>query len=238
MSLFDLFYRDEVGSSNPRIAASGTVNELESLTARLSAWLLVEHNEDGTHNVVPSGFAFVPIGAVMLWSTATAPSKWLICDGSQVSRTTYQGLFQIVGTTYGTGDGSTTFTLPDFRQKFPLGKAAAGTGATLGSTGGTIDHGHSLSGVSFSGSMSGTTNTQGLHDHGGHTGFDDTLPQLRSFTADLNSTPCEPHMHPISADGAHAHTVSGSVSGTTGAGTSGSANPPFLSINYIILAGI
>ena len=53
-------------------------------------------------------------------------------------------MFAILGTTYGVGDGSTTFNLPNLQQRFPLGKAASGTGSTLGGTGGAIDHLHTV----------------------------------------------------------------------------------------------
>ena len=53
-----------------------------------------------------------PVGIVMFWTNSTAPSGWLVCDGSAVSRTTYADLFAVVGTTFGEGDGSTTFNLP------------------------------------------------------------------------------------------------------------------------------
>lgn len=85
-----------------------------------------------------------PVGTLAMWLTATPPTGWLILDGSAVSRTTYALLFALWGTTFGVGDGSTTFNLPDLRQRFPLGKAASGTGATLGGTGGTIDHVHAV----------------------------------------------------------------------------------------------
>lgn len=63
----------------------------------------------------------VPIGAKMLWHSTTAPEGWLICDGSAVSRTTYSALFAVIGTTYGSGNGSTTFNLPDYRDRVPVG---------------------------------------------------------------------------------------------------------------------
>jgi microcystin-dependent protein len=89
--------------------------------------------------------ARVPTGSGMIWYTATAPDGWVLCDGSAVGRVgANAGVFALLGTTYGVGDGSTTFNLPDLRQRFPLGKAAAGTGSTLAGTGGAIDHVHTV----------------------------------------------------------------------------------------------
>lgn len=78
-----------------------------------------------------------PTGSIEMFGGANAPSGWLICDGSAVSRTTYASLFSIIGTTYGTGDGSTTFNLPNFKGKVPVGLDANDTDFdTLGETGG------------------------------------------------------------------------------------------------------
>ncbi len=62
-------------------------------------------------------------GEVRMWAgpIATIPSGWLLCDGAQVARTTYSALFSAIGTIYGSGDGSTTFNLPDFRDRSPMG---------------------------------------------------------------------------------------------------------------------
>jgi len=66
--------------------------------------------------------AACPIGLVQLWPKSTAPnSSWLVCDGSAISRTTYSDLYTVIGVTYGTGDDSTTFNLPDFRARVPVG---------------------------------------------------------------------------------------------------------------------
>ncbi len=64
----------------------------------------------------------VPTGAMAIWTTTTAPTGYLLCYGQAVSRTTYAALFAVVATTYGVGDGSTTFNLPDLRGRLPLGK--------------------------------------------------------------------------------------------------------------------
>jgi microcystin-dependent protein len=68
-------------------------------------------------------------GIVQMYAGSSAPSGWLVCDGSAVSRTTYSALFTAIGTTWGVGDGSTTFNLPDMRGRSPLG-AGSGTGLT------------------------------------------------------------------------------------------------------------
>lgn len=93
---------------------------------------------------IPSSAGGVPTGSVFQWITATAPTGYLLCDGSAVSRTTYAALWDVLraGTSsspYGNGDGSTTFNLPDFRGRVPVGKNAA-TFATLGGTGGAETH--------------------------------------------------------------------------------------------------
>lgn len=66
--------------------------------------------------------ALCPIGSGMDWYTDTAPSGWLICDGRAISRTTYSALFAVLGTTFGTGNGTTTFNLPDARGRVLVGK--------------------------------------------------------------------------------------------------------------------
>lgn len=102
--------------------------------------------------------AFSP-GMIVGWSTNVAPAGWLICDGSAISRAVYANLFAVISTTYGVGDGSTTFNIPDLRQRFILGKAAAGTGSTLAGTGGNIDHTH------IGGSHSHSIGSDGAHTH-------------------------------------------------------------------------
>ena len=67
----------------------------------------------------------VPPGMLAPYAGKTAPEGWLLCDGSAVSRTTYADLFAVIGTTYGAGNGSTTFALPDLR-----GRVAAGANAS------------------------------------------------------------------------------------------------------------
>lgn len=62
-----------------------------------------------------------PVGAIMMHGAATAPDGWLLCEGQEVSRDTYAALFAAIGETWGDGDGATTFNLPDFRYRSPMG---------------------------------------------------------------------------------------------------------------------
>ena len=87
-------------------------------------------NKDGVYNGEnkkflvegdASGGDTLPIGAMLPYGNTTPPENWLICDGSEVSRTTYAELFNVIGTSYGSGDGSTTFNLPDKRGRGSVG---------------------------------------------------------------------------------------------------------------------
>jgi len=89
-----------------------------------------------------------PSGAIIAYGGTSAPSGWLLCDGSAVSRTTYATLFAAIGIAYGSGDGSTTFNLPDLRGRFARGvdgtanndpdKAARTASNTGGNTGNAV----------------------------------------------------------------------------------------------------
>jgi len=85
------------------------------------------------------GYPLIPAGSIIAFAGSTAPEGWLMCDGSAVSRTTYANLWALINTTYGSGNGSTTFNVPDMRSRMPIG-AGSGTGLTartLAATGGT-----------------------------------------------------------------------------------------------------
>ncbi len=110
--------------------------------------------------------AALPAGSMTMYGGSTLPSGWLECDGSAVSRTTYAALFTAVGTTWGAGDGSTTFNLPDLRSRSPVG-AGQGSGLTnrvLGTTGGAETH------VLATAEIPAHTHTQGA-DYTGGSGF-------------------------------------------------------------------
>ena len=85
---------------------------------------------------IPLSAAAEMAASIKMWGSSTPPDGWALCNGQAVSRTTYATLFSRLGTSYGAGDGSTTFNLRDFRDKFPVG--ASGTVAA-GTTGGYAD---------------------------------------------------------------------------------------------------
>jgi microcystin-dependent protein len=70
----------------------------------------------------------IPVGTIIPYGNTTPPTAWLVCDGSELSRADYPDLFQVIGTTYGSGDGSTTFNIPDLRGREVIG---SGSGPNL-----------------------------------------------------------------------------------------------------------
>lgn len=101
--------------------------------------------EDGTLNAIGGSGGTVsdtlPIGSVVEWFSTTIPTNWLECNGQAISRTEYAELFAVIGTKYGSGDGSTTFNLPNIKGKTTVGLDIDDTDFnTLGKTGGEKTH--------------------------------------------------------------------------------------------------
>lgn len=144
-----------INSSNGNVAVGGTLDVTGNTT--------MAGNLAVTGSVSSGGGLLMPTGAMLEYGGSAAPTGWLICDGSAVSRTTYAALFAVLGTAYGAGDGSTTFNVPDRRGKFGVG--VDGT-YTRGSTGGST-----------------TTSSAGSHDHTGSAGATTlTTSQIPSHT--------------------------------------------------------
>jgi microcystin-dependent protein len=217
---------------------------------------------DGTVGVwrnTPDTASGLPAGSIMAWGGSTAPANWLICDGSAISRSNYASLFNAIGTQYGTGDGSTTFNLPDLRGRVPVGKNAA-TFGTLGATGGSEtvtlieanlpSHTHTgttAGAGNHTHTFSGSTNTTGAHTHslsGSNGGSANLGPSVTSnsngdFGYLLNGGRAN-------SAGDHSHTYSGTTSdistththtfttNATGSGTAVNNLQPYQIVNYII----
>lgn len=116
--------------------------------------------------------AFI-IGEVRLIAVATAPPGWLECNGAARSRTTYARLFAVIQTTFGQGDGTTTFNVPDCRQRalVAAGSASGLTARAMGAVFGTEAHALATGELpSHNHGLSGNTGAVGDHTHGGTTG--------------------------------------------------------------------
>ena len=200
------------------------------------------------NRVLQDAHMLMPPGAVMPYAGDSAPGGYLLCDGSTVARSQYPLLFSVVGTTWGNGDGLTTFNLPDLRDRSVLG--VSGTNS-IGSIGGSATHTMTVDQMPQH-SHTGTTDTAGAHVHSvadpGHThalyisrddnnGSNDN-GQAPAGDAYLNadtklgasSLPSTTGIS-VNSAGAHAHSF---TTNTTGSGESFSLQSPFLALNFII----
>lgn len=144
-----------------------------------------------------TNFSAAPTGVIWEYAGSTAPSGYLLCYGQAVSRTTYADLFLVIGTTYGSGDGSTTFNLPDRRGRVAAGKDNMGgtsanrltnqsggvDGDTLGATGGSETHTLTTSQIPSHSHTMGT----GIHDEDA-AGSAITSPSISGGTGSAAST--------------------------------------------------
>ena len=113
-------------------ADTSYVNAQLNLKADKSNTYTKEEVDDMFDNPTITGDT-LPVGSVVEWTGTQTPQNWLLCDGREISRTTYSELFAAIGTVWGAGDGSTSFNIPDYRDKFVLG---AGGEVDLAETGG------------------------------------------------------------------------------------------------------
>ena len=153
-----------------------------------------------------------------MWAGASAPSGWLLCQGQAVSRTTYAALYAVCGTAYGTGDGSSTFNLPDLRARMPLGLNGSGTFNALGKTGGEENH---------------TLTTAEMPSHGHEVTAGNAIPKLGVWPTNMGAgTGWRSISSTTGSDGALG-VVSASNTGGDGAHNN---MPPYVVVNFIIRA--
>lgn len=183
-------------------------------------------------------FPAQPVGSLTAYAGVAAPTGWLLCDGSAVSRTSYSGLFSVLSTTYGAGNGSTTFNLPDLRGRMPMG---SGTGAQNGGSGsGVISGGTALTARTLGGfggdeRMQTHTHVQDAHGHtlgGGQsfgTNFGANAGGVATFGLNVGIINTNTYQGPYSA--------LSTTATNQNAGSGSSQNmPPFVVLNYIIKA--
>lgn len=183
-----------------------------------------------------------PVGIVAPWPGTTAPSGWLLAYGQAVSRTTYAELFAAYGTTYGSGDGSTTFNLPDYRGRTPFGRDdMGGSAASRVTTAGSTTDGATLGAVGGAQNVTLTTAQIPSHNHTASVS-DPGHVHAQTVTTDggLTGPSTGGGFTAYAFDGAQntsAATTGISVSiGNTGGGGAHSNMPPAIIQNWIILA--
>jgi microcystin-dependent protein len=191
------------------------------IAAVIASGQLADIEYDGTDFVIldplPAMLNGFLTGMSVRWPSAIPPAGWLIRNGAAVSRTAYAALFAVIGTTFGAGDGSTTFNLPDSRDRMSIG---AGNLYALGATGGNKDavvvsHNHAVS-ISDPG-HSHSINYQGTLSFSGGGGYGNT-----AFGGSPNQN-----------TNANTTGISASI-GTTGSSATGANLPPYIADYSII----
>ena len=174
-----------------------------------------------------------PAGAIIMYGAATAPTGYLLCNGSNISRSTYADLFSAIGTTYGSGDGSLTFGIPNLQSRFPIGYDGGSSYALAGTGGATTDT------PTLSGTNAGTAITEAqmpshTHDSWGNTwpsgswtGGTGTTQSSVTQTSGTLTTTSTLRTLATGSGNTHTHTWSGTS-------TAVDTEPPYLVVNYII----
>tara|TARA_R100001510_G_C7649046_1_gene206428 strand:- start:365 stop:937 length:573 start_codon:yes stop_codon:yes gene_type:complete len=172
-----------------------------------------------------TGIEGIPTGTITTWSDSSIPTGFLECNGSNVSRSTYSSLFAIIGTTYGSGDGSSTFGLPDLQNNVPVGKS---NNKALASTGGanTVQSTGNVGGSTANATLS--TAQLASHSHGVSgggaldSGSGNTFQRSQNDTGDLNTGN-------TGSGSGHSHNMS-----ATFTGDSTSVVQPYVALIFII----
>lgn len=179
-----------------------------------------------------SGPYIEPAGMLKIWPTNTPPIGWLLCYGQAISRTVYAKLFGVIATVFGVGDGSTTFNVPDFRGRIPLGKDNMGGTSANRVTNAQAD---TIGGAAGDETLAAHMHTGPSHTHTGpaHT---HTIPKsatVGTFTNVAGGVDPSTSSATSSSDGT-GNTGAGGT-GNTGSTGAGSNNmTPYLTMNYII----
>jgi prepilin-type N-terminal cleavage/methylation domain-containing protein len=224
-----------------------------SIVLAVSGPMLAKREEKILTGSVPAGTIITYAGAITILKPI--PTGWLLCDGRAISRADYSALFNAIGTTYGAGNGSTTFNLPDLRGRVAVGmdnmggtsadRITASTADTLGGSGGEELHtlstsempAHSHGGATnTSSAVSGTSGAAGGHSH---TSFSINIHGGRAWGwGYVNGSNSSPRSANTSSYPDHTHTITvpSHTHGINPEGSSSAHNnvPPYMAINYII----
>lgn len=250
------FHPDAAGTEDYRVRISRAPGADGALT--------ITNTGAGGVNLVPGAGGFtvdgtgldpIPFGIIAAFGGASAPTGWLLCYGQNVSRTTYASLFTAISTTWGVGDGSTTFTLPDLRGRVIAGQDNMGgssanrltglsggvNGDTLAASGGAESHTLTEAQLAAHDHAVDPPNTTsasgGSHSH--------TFPIGSAFGGGQNkpvrgNTGGDPETGTTDTVAAHTHAVdiASFASGSAGSGSAHNNVQPTTIANYIIFAGV
>lgn len=235
------------GKGAKAVKVAGTALTAGQIIA--GAWVIVAFDGTDFEMAVGTTPAAVAVGTVMAWPMTTVPTGWLECDGSAISRTTYAALFNAIGTSYGTGNGSSTFNLPNYKDRFLRGFDASGmdassrtdrgdgtTGAKVGTkqaddykqhnhtfTGTAVsDHFHNIARSSSNGNNTSLSSSNYLATNGADSGS--------TLAYDLRGSGSVPTLGRTSSEGGH--TPAGTISDEGGTET----RPTNITVKWIILA--
>ena len=188
----------------------------------------------------------LPAGSIVQWGSNAIPTNWLLCDGSAVSRSTWSSLFAAIGTTYGAGNGTTTFNLPNLQGRVAVGRDSSQTEFdVLGKTGGAKTHTLTIA------EMPSHTHTQNAHNHGFSATTSTSGDHIHQF--DVTGAASGGGLNTVGGGaggnlqtaamrgaGSHTHTVSGTTGDATatnqntGGGGAHNNLQPYQVFNYII----
>ena len=149
------------GTTSQNNSFTGAVGEL-SIDTDTDAIILHDGSSAG-------GIEIVPAGTIVAFGNTTAPTGWLVCNDAAVSRSTYARLFAAIGTSFGVGDGSSNFNVPDLRDRAPLGfgtNMSSLGAATTGIAASAVMTSATKSGVTNAGLTTGST-TQSVSTNSG-----------------------------------------------------------------------
>ena len=199
------------------------------------------------------------VGSIFLFAGSTAPTGFLLCDGTAISRTTYSDLFDAIGTTYGTGDGSTTFNLPNLTGKVPIGVSSTHALATTGGEESHVlltteipSHSHGIPSHGHGNSITATTPkfvhsiTQPAFSYTkpNATAEYGTTASTTAYTS-TSSTASRTTNVAVSAHAAANCTKTGAITdcdsfnmNTKGSNTAHNNMQPYITLNHIIYAGV
>tara|TARA_R100000008_G_C3584997_1_gene171517 strand:- start:1753 stop:2991 length:1239 start_codon:yes stop_codon:yes gene_type:complete len=236
------------GDGDADIGGDLTVDGNTTIGSASSDTLTINATVSGNQN--KSGI----VGEIKMYGGATAPTGWHICNGAEISRTTYATLFAVLGTTYGIGNGSSTFNLPDLRGRIPIGAGTGIGGGAEDASGGSAPAGGDALSARALGQWGGnekillahmpehkhdvaatTSGSDGNHSHNYTDPTHDANdpPEVGLEEDGYGNTSDVVHINgrAVSGAGTHGHTITVTEANK---GSGSAHTPPILCINFII----